>query len=83
MKTRLNIVIIQGCLVITFIMASLVYFNDLILSFGIFGRVITTLVFGLGGIGIYLPFGYLIKFFTEKYMGESKNETNKRKHKTN
>lgn len=71
-STPLSIVIIQFCLSITFIMGTLLYFNDFIISGGILLKIIATLTFSIGGIGLYLPFGYLIRFFSEKYMKDLK-----------
>lgn len=54
-------VIIQFCVSITCIMFVLVCFEDLINSGGILFKFITTIIFGIGGIGIYIILGSKLK----------------------
>jgi len=50
----LSLSIVYFCLMITGIMFPLVFFNKLINSIGIIFKVISILIFGIGGIGIGL-----------------------------
>jgi len=64
--------IIHLCLIVTMVTFVLSYFESFIKSGNIFMQVLFSLIFGIGGIGLYFPFGYVMYKFQKELKKELK-----------